>query len=116
MQEDANGELSLGRSEFQLPSAWSKATESVSSHHEGKTFTGRVLLDGSSFERCRFQRAVLIYAGGAPPRLSDCVFTDATFEFQGAAARTLTFLQAMSAPSSGLAAVFKASFNRLFGH
>jgi hypothetical protein len=44
------------------------------------------------------------------------MFEGVSFQFQGAAARSLALLQAMSAPSSGLKDVFKASFPRLFGH
>lgn len=105
----------LRRSEAQ-PSTWSRATADSSHHHEDQTLTGRVLIDGGSFERCTFKRAVLVYGGGIPPRIAACSFVDTTFEFQGAAGRTLAFLQAMAAPSSGLSAVFKASFARLFGH
>ena len=83
---------------------------------ESETFTGPVLLDASSFDHCRFRKAVLIYTGGEPPRIENCGFEEVTFQFQGAAARTLGLLQAMSAPSSGLRDVFKASFPRLFGH
>lgn len=83
---------------------------------EGATLSGTVLLDGASFDHCRFQEAVLVYAGGAPPRIKDCVFEGVSFQFQGAAARSLALLQAMSSPSSGLKDIFKASFPRLFGH
>lgn len=81
-----------------------------------QAFTGRVLLDGASFRGCTFQRAVLVYSGGAPPSLQNCTFQGVTFEFAGAAARSLAFLKAMSAPSSGFRDVFKASFPKLFGH
>ncbi len=87
-----------------------------SRHFESETFTGHVLLDASSFDRCRFRKAVLIYTGGEPPRIENCGFEEVTFQFQGAAARTLGLLQAMSATNSGLRDVFKASFPRLFGH
>lgn len=106
----------MGRSEFQLPSSWDNPTPGAPAHYEDRTFTGRVVLDGGSFERCRFQRATLIYSGGVPPQIANCAFAETTFEFQGAAGRTLGFLQAMAAPSSGLSAIFKASFARLFGH
>jgi hypothetical protein len=83
---------------------------------ECETLSGTVLLDGASFDHCRFQKAVLVYTGGDPPRIKDCVFDGVSFEFQGAAARSLALLQAMSSPSSGLKDIFKASFPRLFGH
>jgi hypothetical protein len=106
----------LPRSEVQSPSGWSRATAEPSHHHEGQTLTGRIIIDGGSFERCTFNHAVLVYGGGIPPRLAGCSFVETTFEFQGAAGRTLAFLQAMAAPSSGLSAVFKSSFARMFGH
>lgn len=78
--------------------------------------TGRVLLDGGTFERCRFREAALVYIGGAPPTLVNCSFHGVSFEFSGAAGRTVGFLQAMAQPSSGLSSIFKATFPRLFGH
>lgn len=81
-----------------------------------QAFTGRVVLDDASFRDCTFHRAVLVYSGGAPPSLQNCTFQGVTFEFAGAAARSLAFLKAMSAPSSGFRDVFKASFPKIFGH
>ena len=48
---------------------------------EDETLSGRVMLDNTSFLRCRFRRAVLVYAGGPPPLIRDCVFEGAAFEF-----------------------------------
>lgn len=84
--------------------------------YAGERFTGEVLLDGGVFERCTFVKASLRYAGGAPPVLQDCVFESVSFEFVGAAGRTLTFLKAISSPRSGLSDVFKASFPYRYGH
>lgn len=78
--------------------------------------TGRVLLDGATFDHCRFHKAALIYIGGTPPTLVNCSFREVSFEFAGAAGRTVAFLKGMAAPSSGLSSVFKATFPRLFGH
>ena len=83
---------------------------------QDETLTGRIALDGATFERCEFRKAVLVYCGGEPPRISGCSFHDVTFEFRDAAGRSLAFLQALSAPSSGLRDVFKASFPKMFGH
>ncbi len=83
---------------------------------EDETFTGRVTLDGASFEGCSFEGAVLVYSGGPPPLIRNCSFRDVRFEFQDAAARSLALLKAMSAPKSGLRDVFKASFPTLFAH
>ncbi len=96
-----------------------RLTESVAQEtrsFEDQTITGPVLLDGASFQRCRFRHAVLVYTGGEPPRIQECAFEDVAFQFQGAAGRSLALLQAMASPSSGLKEVFKASFPRLFGH
>ncbi|WP_394763948.1 hypothetical protein [Phenylobacterium sp.] len=83
---------------------------------EDKMLTGRIRLDNTKFERCRFRRVVLVYDGGAPPLLRDCSFENASFEFAGAAGRTLSLLQAMGNPTSGLRDIVKASFPRIFGH
>jgi hypothetical protein len=82
----------------------------------GQELSGRVLLDGGTFDRCRFKNAALIYIGGAAPTIRGCSFDGVSFEFKGAAGRTVSFLQAMSTPRSGLSSVFKATFPRLFGH
>jgi hypothetical protein len=82
----------------------------------GQQLTGRIVLDNTSFEACVFQAAVLVYGGGPPPSIRNCTFKGVSFEFAGPAGRTLAFLKALSARSSGLSDVFKASFPRLFGH
>lgn len=84
--------------------------------YKGASLTGRVALDGATFEDCTFEKARLVYAGGVLPSIQGCSFDEVTFEFEGAAGRTLSLLQAFSAPSSGLAQIFKASFSRIFGH
>ena len=83
---------------------------------EDETLSGRVRLDNTSFLRCRFREATLVYAGGTPPQIRDCSFEGAAFEFTGPAARTLALLQALSAPSSGLRDIFKASFPKVFAN
>lgn len=96
--------------------SWSAASQDVTSRIQGQTLTGRVPLDGRSFDACRFQQAVLVYSGGPLPRIANCTFDGATFEFEGPAARSMALLQAMSASSSGLRDIFKASFPKIFGH
>lgn len=81
-----------------------------------QNLTGKIVLDNTSFEHCSFQAAVLVYYGGVPPSIRDCSFQGVSFEFAGAAGRTLAFLQALSGKSSGFRDMFKASFPRLFGH
>lgn len=83
---------------------------------EDEILSGRIALDNTSFVRCRFRNAILVYAGGAAPQIRDCSFENATFEFAGAAGRTLALLQALSAQKSGLRAIFKASFPKIFAN
>src|SRR5436190_15742411 len=82
--------------------------------YRDQILTGAVRLDGGVFQRCRFHKAILIYSGGEPPSLEGCMFDGASFQFAGAAGRTLALLKAMASPSSGLRDVFKASFAVLF--
>ena len=83
---------------------------------EDETLSGRVRLDNTSFVRCRFRQAILVYAGGPPPEIRDCIFESAAFEFTGPAGRTLALLQAISTKSSGLRDIFKASFPKVFAN
>ena len=96
--------------------SWSSGRVADRIHYEDETLTGRIAIDGRSFERCRFERAILVYAGGPLPRIENCGFDNSTFQFEGAAARSMALLKAMSAKSSGLRDVFKASFPKIFGH
>ncbi len=81
--------------------------------HQDETFTGDVELDGNEFENCDFDGALLIYRGGPPPSLSGCGFRDFRFNFDGAAANTVRFLQAMAAPNSGMQIVVRDTFKGL---
>jgi hypothetical protein len=96
--------------------SWSSGRVAERRHYADATLTGRIAIDGRSFERCRFERAILVYAGGPLPRIEQCAFANSTFQFEGAAARSLALLSAMSAQSSGLRDIFKASFPKIFGH
>ena len=84
--------------------------------HRDDTFTGEVELDGDEFYNCTFSGALLIYLGGPPPSLSGCSFTDVKFEFRGAAANTVAFIQTMAAPNSGLQEVVRDTFPALTAH
>lgn len=101
---------------FSTVESYSDGPRATGSAFANRTLTGLVLLDGGRFENCRFRKAVLVYRGGPPPSIDGCSFEGVSFRFDDAAARTLALLKAMSAPSSGLAPIFKASFPSLFGH
>lgn len=67
-------------------------------------------LDGKSFVDCRFDKAVLAYAGGDYPSFVNCSFGNTGWLFTGAALRTVRFLQEINAVSGGtgfLAEMFK---------
>lgn len=108
----------MSRSQFIVSPLASDApsTQEVLREHKGELLTGRIRLDNASFTGCRFRQATLIYAGMGPTQISGCAFEETQFEFDGPAASTLAFLQAMSAPNSGLRDVVKASLPRMFGH
>ena len=100
-----------------VPSALGAYAEGLpEARHIGETFTGDVVLDHGVFDRCAFVNARLRYAGGRPPVLQNCTFSNISFTFEGAAGETLAFLKAMSNPRSGLSDVFKASFAHRYGH
>jgi hypothetical protein len=72
-----------------------------------RTFTERdsAATDGVHFIDCRFDRAKLIYSGGAQPSFEGCSFSNATWEFAGAALRTIQLLQSINASPGGKAFV-----------
>jgi len=55
-----------------------------------------VELDGTTYERCRFERCLLVYRGGDVPGLIHCEFHDCEWRFDAAAARTLAFLAGLA--------------------
>jgi hypothetical protein len=56
----------------------------------------RVILDGNNYDECNFKGAQMVYTGGDLPNLVRCNFDKGTFALEGAAGRTLTFMQALS--------------------
>lgn len=73
----------------------------------GLTFTERdtVTTDGITFVECSFERANLIYCGGDQPRFERCRFSYTTWEFTGAALRTVELLRAINGSPGGAAFV-----------
>jgi hypothetical protein len=65
--------------------------------HKNETFTDRrVDIDGNSFEGCTFERCQVVYSGGEHSRMVGCTFKDdCTFHLDGAASRTLAYLQSI---------------------
>lgn len=73
-------------------------------------------IDGAEFLECEFRGTTLRYGGGEVPRIIRCRFSDTRFAVEGAAARTLTFLQAMASAGSGVQQVVREMFAALFAN
>ena len=85
--------------------------------HTNRQFGTEVVdLDGSEFVDCAFVGTTLRYSGGEPPVIVGCSFQQARFVWDGPAARTVGFLQAMSKPESGLRSVVQETFGSLFAN
>lgn len=62
---------------------------------EKQSFQGeRVVLDNHTYVDCTFRRCVLVYSATSDISLTNCRFEEVEWEFDGAAARVLTFLHA----------------------
>ncbi len=62
--------------------------------HLNNTFrTCRVPLDGQEFRSCKFIECSMIYSGGPPPVLVDCLFLSSPIHLEGAAVATISFLR-----------------------
>jgi hypothetical protein len=73
------------------------------SETRGATFTesDTVATDGMTFLDCAFLGANLVYSGGEHPRFERCRFSKASWEFAGAALRTVGLLQAIKSSPGG---------------
>jgi hypothetical protein len=52
-----------------------------------------IILDGSSFENCKFLNCKLVYSGGDIPKIVNCGLDKPEWIFDGAAGRVITFLR-----------------------
>jgi hypothetical protein len=64
---------------------------------------GTIDTDGQTFNNCKFEKAMLRYAGGAHPIFNNCGFGDVGWLFTGPALRTIQFLQQINASDGGTA-------------
>jgi hypothetical protein len=86
--------------------------EPISGQFEDVSLQGReIVLDGSSFLRCRFEKCSLVYGGGALPVLSGCRFDDCSWSFAGAAANTVGFLSGLH--NGGFEDLIEATFQQI---
>lgn len=78
-----------------------------------KDFENTVVnLDDNTFKNCKIKNCQIVYGGGPLPSLIDCSFIDSTFMFDGAASRTLAFMQILT--KSGAENVVKQIFDSIF--
>lgn len=62
--------------------------------HVNNTFrTCRVQLDGQEFRGCKFIECAMVYSGGPPPILVDCLFLSSPIHLEGSAVATISFLR-----------------------
>jgi hypothetical protein len=66
------------------------------------TLSGEVDLDSAWYVNVEFREARLIYRGGRPPHFENCRFHNATFSFEGSAANTVQFLNAIAPASTNM--------------
>lgn len=82
--------------------------------HENSAYAGTTIpLENAEFRHCTFTDCIMTYNGGQPPTLDHCNFRNSKFQFEGAAANTVAFLQAMAKPNSGLQTVAREIFAAL---
>ncbi len=61
--------------------------------YSGKTFADmREAVDGNKYSNCKFERCGIVYSGGEIPHMNGCAFDGCVWHFEGAAERTLQFM------------------------
>ncbi len=64
--------------------------------YSNQPFTNEPInLDDNTYIGCTFSHCEIIYSGGAIPTLTNNSFSDCSWTFDGAAARTLAFMAAL---------------------
>ena len=75
-----------------------------------KTFNNQTInLDGNEYSQCTFRTCRLVYAGGPLPTFKDFNFDNCSFELDGAADRTVAFLNSVAQIQGG-ASLLKSMF------
>lgn len=81
----------------------------------GRVFDNRPIpLDGRVYENCYFRNCQLIYRGGPPPSFINCEFQGNRFRFLAQAGNTLSYLQSLADPDSGLQSIMYELFPGLW--
>jgi hypothetical protein len=82
--------------------------------YEKRPFTDQSLvIDGSEYIGCRFERCEIIFAGGSLPTLVGNDFKECTYKFDGPAARTVQFMTGLY--SGGAQQLIEATFEMIRG-
>jgi hypothetical protein len=73
----------------------------MNTYRNNKFLSGKIQIDNGSYKDCLFSNCTIIYGGG-PVELTGNIIDGCRFEFTGAAAATLQFLQEIrrSSPTS----------------
>jgi hypothetical protein len=74
-----------------------------------------IILDGNSFEACEFKGCTLVYNGISEVKLLGSQLEDCQWSFDGPAARTLQFMQALYQAGGGGRELMAETFRR-FGN
>jgi hypothetical protein len=62
----------------------------------GKTVSNAIeVIDGNQYNDCRFENCTMVYRGGEIPHITGCQFDNCSWQFDGAAERTLLFMRQM---------------------
>jgi hypothetical protein len=71
-----------------------------------------VILDGNTFDKCEFQGCTLVYNGISDVRLNGSTLNECQWTFDGPAARTLQFMQALYQSGGGGRDLMAETFRR----
>jgi hypothetical protein len=81
--------------------------------YKNQTFKQQTLvLDGNSFEGCEFQSCTLVFNGVSEVSLTGSQIKDCRWSFDGPAARTLQFMQALYQSGGGGRDLMAETFRR----
>jgi hypothetical protein len=84
-------------------------------NRENKYHNATIRIDDQEFHKCVFDHCTIVYGGGSLV-LKDNEFKDCKYSFDGAAARTIYFLQTMGlSASASLDEILKAIRSGTYG-
>jgi hypothetical protein len=72
-----------------------------------------IILDGSTFKGCTFNRCTLVYSGSLPVVLQECKFSGCNYRFAGAASMTIGFMSHLYQFGGGGQDLIEATFDAI---